>query len=164
MQKIKFISIILSFLLIGNYSFAETFKYDVEVDAKIGDNFRGIEWGTDISTLKGMHSKGKTLEGIYTYSKEGDDLKIDGLTLKNIEYGFWEGKFCSVQLIVKEESNWVALKQLTFEKYGEGIEVIKDATQEQYVWQGQMAYIFLMYDRSSNEGWITITKMTKMTE
>ena len=82
--------------------------------------FRGIEWGTDISTLSGMVSEFSYYEGGQTYTRKNDDLTIGGAKIKKIEYDFWQGKFIEVRVDAEDYTNFVDLKEATFEKFGEG--------------------------------------------
>jgi hypothetical protein len=62
------------------------------------DGFRGIIWGTDISTLKGMtHVRTyPSYGGVEFYTRKGDELRFGDAQLYNIEYAFWKGKYASV--------------------------------------------------------------------
>ena len=89
MKKVFLIGLTVLLLgLLGSLVFAE---YDYKLGSE-PDGFRGIKWGTDISTLKDMEYlfTDPSYGGIEVYRKKNDNLRIGGVRLKTIIYGFWE--------------------------------------------------------------------------
>ena len=88
------------------------------------DGFRGIRWGTDISTLEGMEylSTDPSYGGMNVYAREGDSLYIGGAKLQSINYDFWRGKFCSVVVHTKGYINFSALKDACFARFRKGFQ------------------------------------------
>ena len=85
------------------------------------DGFRGIKWGTNIKTLNGMTEIEKQSKGgLILYVKDNDKLQIGGAELMMVCYSFWQDKFYSVFIQTKKHSNWSALKEVVFAKFGEG--------------------------------------------
>lgn len=133
------------------------------------DGFRGIKWGTDISTLKDMRyiRTDPSYGGIKLYSRNGDELKIGGAVLESIEYGFWQGKFSNLLIEFKGFTNYSALKDATFEKFGAGHKPNK--FMEEYYWFGEITVMSIYYSEISSEGHLymhseEITKQQKRYE
>ena len=72
---------------------------------------------------------------------------MGGAELELILYGFWQDKFCDVRIYTKGFSNWSIFKAIVFEKFGEGYQ-----ENEYYVWDGDIAGMFLDYNEFSKEG------------
>jgi hypothetical protein len=135
MKKVALSIVVLTILLMSRFAFAQSFKPGSEPEG-----FRGVRWGTDISTLSGMEhyrtseiggtlpvdlwdlDRGALIEKIdlETYLKTGDELRMGGAELEKIEYGFWRGKFCEVTVTARGPENWVSLREAVFEEFGKG--------------------------------------------
>ena len=120
------------------------------------DGFRGIKWGTDISSLEGDMKyqydvpKLDWLREIKTYTRTGDELRLGLAELRQIEYQFIGGYFFAVLAEAKDSQNWNLLKEAVSEKYGEGFPVY--INKDQYCWKGTNTEVLLEYDRTSGEG------------
>ncbi|MBE3099009.1 MAG: hypothetical protein IMZ44_17990 [Planctomycetes bacterium] len=89
------------------------------VDSDIWTGVRGLKWGTNIADATGMvliEENGNCK----LYQRTGDKLTIGEAKLKKAVYGFYKGRFYSVNIDVEGSSNWTALKEATFAVYGEG--------------------------------------------
>lgn len=173
MKTVK-IGIIFFSLIFACSTLAQSFKSGSEPNG-----FRNVKWGTELPTLSGMeYYKTSTTGGSYSedqwgseiyldmYWKEGDILKIEGVEVERIEYGFWRGKFCEVTITAKGFKNWASLKEAILDKFGEG----KTAKffnpvlgfggagergfeeMEWHIWLGKITEIELLYDESSQIG------------
>ena len=121
------------------------------------DGFRGIKWGTDISTLKDMEYLGidPSYGGMKKYTRKNEDLHLGGAKLEIIGYGFWRGKFCGVQILTKGSTNWRGLRDAVFEKFGPGWQL--DKSIERYIWPfGDITGMFLEYNKVSEKGKLQI--------
>ncbi len=119
------------------------------------DGFRGIKWGTEFSTVKDSMTYLRTdpvYGGIKIYSRKDDDLHIGGATLESIGYGFWQDKFCSVDIQFKGYTNFSSLKDALFEKFGAGNQ--PNRFLEEYFWHGVVTGISLIYKEVSREGYL----------
>ena len=116
------------------------------------DGFRGIKWGTDISTLKDMEYLGidPSYGGMKKYTRKNEDLHLGGAKLEIIGYGFWRGKFCGVQILTKGSTNWRGLRDAVFEKFGRGYQ--SNEYIEYYIWGGDITGMSLKYNEISKEG------------
>jgi len=131
------------------------------------DGFRGIEWGTYVSSLKDMEyiKTGETkFIKLYIYKRKGEDLRIGRAKLKNIIYFFWEGKLFAVSIHTKAFSNWSYLKKAIFQKFGKGFQ--KKKNKEYYEWEGKTTVMTMAYDETSREGHLFLrsVKISKQKE
>lgn len=122
------------------------------------DGFRGIKWWTNIKELSGMrYIKSAPIYGIVEgYIRENDELKMGDALLKRILYWFWMGEnFYSVEIYTEGYINFDRLKEVVFEKFGEGSQPNKDV--EEYFWSGEITTMCLAYNKSKDEGCLRIT-------
>ena len=143
--------------LCGNLNSAE-FKPGSEPDG-----FRGIKWGTDISTLSDMEYSwtDPSCGGTKAYHRKSDDLHLGAAKLKEICYYFWREKFCNVYVLTEDYVNWAGLKKTVFEKFGEGSQNNKYI--ESYVWYDDITTMTLGYNEISERGelWMFSKEITK---
>lgn len=180
MKYANLISISLIVLLMGSFSFAQSFKLGSEPEG-----FRDIKWETDLSTLSGMKfyrtsemggsvpvdlwdfDRGKPISENYLeiYLRIKDELRIEGTKLERIEYGFWKGKFCEATITTRGSENWASFRRAVFEKFGKGRRssfrspFISVEGFDWYIWVGKIAEMELIYRESSQVGklWIGST-------
>ncbi|MFA7328974.1 MAG: hypothetical protein WC081_05675 [Candidatus Ratteibacteria bacterium] len=154
MRKILFI--VLAFLAVGSFAFADPGEFKPGSEP---DGFRGIKWETELSTLSGMKylRTDPTSGGIRQYTKKNDDLMIGGAKIESIEYGFWQGKFCSVFIRTKGPTNFTNLREATFEKFGEGFQDNKYI--KNYGWFPKITKMVLGYDDASERGYLLMLSL-----
>jgi len=177
MEKVKILAIVFTLFLIG--CFASTRPSKPRSDP---DGFRGIKWGTEISTLKDMEKaeQDKSSNSVLVwYTRRGDPLAIGKARLENIFYSFWMGNFKSVWIDFRGDENFEALKKELFEQFGkvheseelmrrmdrsEGREpsTIRHA-EEFYAWWGKKSEMTLSYSRDRHKGTLSIDS-TRMSE
>jgi hypothetical protein len=148
MRSLKNIVIVLGIVLVcAASSFAKEFKPGSEPDG-----FRGIKWGTTLSSLSGMQylRTDPSFGGIKIYLRKGDELTIGGANLKRIEYDFWKDKFYGVIVRTEDQENFDALKAAVFEKFGEGSQ--SNEFLEDYAWSGGQTRMNLNYNKISKKG------------
>jgi len=125
--------------------------------------FNGVKWETELPTLKEMklYKKEPSQGGVNFYLKAGDEYKLRNGKLLPIYYGFWKDKFYVGVVKTEEASDWEALKESVFEKYGVGAKPFNN--QEEYLWIGKDATMALRYDRYLKMGtyYIRFHKMEK---
>ena len=114
------------------------------------DGFRGIKWGTDISTLKDMRYIKTSLQGTKIYSRKNDTLHIGRVKLERIEYYFSEGEFSDVCILTKGYTNWTRLEEAVFEKFG--FDYQDNDYIEDYFWSGGITEMSLQYNEISKKG------------
>ncbi len=114
--------------------------------------FNGVKWETELSILGEMklYRKEPSHGGIVFYLKTGDAYKLRNGKLVPIYYGFWRSKFYVGVVKTEQVSDWEALKESVFEKYGVGAKPFSN--QEEYLWIGKDVTMALRYDRYSKAG------------
>jgi hypothetical protein len=170
MKKVKILTIVFSIFLIGCFASARTSKPRSEPDG-----FRGIRWGTEISTLKDMEkveqNKSSNSDLVW-YTRKGEPLAIGKAKLENIFYSFWMGNFESVWIDFKGDENFETLKKELFERFGkvlESEELMKKTHQEAgrepstikhaeefYAWWGKNTEMSLLYSKDRHKGTLYI--------
>jgi hypothetical protein len=113
------------------------------------DNFRGIKWNTDISTLSDLVLKDDS-GGINYYEKENDKMNIGPADVKKIGYGFYKDKFYTVMIMFDGDSNFGNIKETLSHTYGDGVQ--QNQFMEEYKWFGKFVYIYLHYKEISRKG------------
>jgi len=166
MKKLKILTIGFSIFLIGCFASARPSKPHSEPDG-----FRGIRWGTEISTLKDMEKveqdKSSNSDLVW-YTRKGDTLAIGKAKLENIFYSFWMGNLESVWIDFKGDENFETLKKELFQLYGkvlESEELMKkthkeagrerstiEHTGEFYAWWGKNTEMSLSYSKDRHQG------------
>ncbi len=112
------------------------------------DGFRGVKWGTDISTLKDMKAMKNAVwpfDGMERFIKVGDDLAIGDAKLKSITYYFWKGKLACVGIeLVDKKGNFNKLAEILIGKFGtpQTADTDMPGTPPAY-WQGKTTTITL---------------------
>jgi hypothetical protein len=108
--------------------------------------FNGIKWETPLLTLNEMkpYRKESSHGGIDFYLRRGDGYKLKNGKLLPIQYGFWRGKFYVGLVMTEQASDWEALKESVFEKFGVGAKPFTN--QEEYLWIGKNATMALRFD------------------
>jgi len=170
MKKVKILAILFIIFLIG--CFASTRSSKPRSDP---DGFRGIKWGTEISTLKDLEKVEQdksTDSDLVWYTRKGDTLAIGESKLENIFYSFWMGNFEGVWIDIKGEENFEALKKELFEQFGKALESeeLMKKTYERawrgpstiertdffYGWWGKNTEMSLSYSKDRHKGTLTI--------
>ena len=114
------------------------------------DGFRGIKWGTDLSTLSDMSKFAGDIKDGLLYERKNDTLTVGDATLTGIYYGFYDGKFFSVMMTFNNSSNFSKIKETLFQKYGD-IEKLNPYI-DKYKWSGVDVVIGLDYSSINEEG------------
>jgi len=114
--------------------------------------FGGIEWGTELSTLKGLkyHRTDTSHGGIDFYLRKGELLKIGGEVFDKVQYGFWNGKFYVGMIKTDGPTRWNVLKNAILTHYGEGTKPFRN--REEYLWSGENVIMALRYNPESEMG------------
>jgi len=120
------------------------------------NGFRGIEWGTDISTLKGMkHLYTRRSPPIVVYERSSDELKLGSAILGGISYGFWHNKFGRVHAFTRYKTNFIKLINVAVEKFGEGYQET-DGVVYYLRWYGPKTRITLKYHNYTGDCQISL--------
>ena len=116
------------------------------------DGFDGIRWETEFSTLQRMkhYRRDPSHGGTEFYKKDNGAFKLGKGKLETVQYGFWKGQFFVGMVTTQGLSNWKALKEAVFEKYGEGAKPFLN--REEFLWLGEDAVMALRYDEADKCG------------
>ena len=112
--------------------------------------FNGVKWETELSTLGEMKLYKKDYGSINFYLRPGDAYKLRNGKPVPIYYGFWRNKFYAGVVKTEGVSDWEALKESVFEKYGVGAKPFSN--QEEYLWIGKDVTMSLRYDAYAKTG------------
>jgi hypothetical protein len=165
MKKVKILAILFTIFLIGCFASTRSSKPRSEPDG-----FRGIKWGTEISTLKELEKvkQDKSSDSdLVWYTRKGETLAIGEAKLENIFYSFWMGNFESVWIDFEGEENFEALKKELFEQFGKPLgsegsmrKMGKWEGRERagtfYAWWGKNTEMWLSYSKDRHKGTLTI--------
>jgi len=149
-KKVKILAIVFSLLLIGCFAPVRPSKQSL-----VPDGFRGIKWGTEISTLTDMEKveqEESSNNDLVWYKRKGDKLAIGKASLKGIFYGFWMGNFESVWIDFEGDDNFESLKKELFEQFGK----VRESVKEFYAWGGKDTEMSLSYSRDRRNGILSI--------
>jgi hypothetical protein len=111
------------------------------------DGFNDLKWGTPFSQVKDEMTyvcTSPAYGGIRFYTRKNDDLKIGTVRVQYINYGFWHDRFFTVIAVVPNHNNYDALKEVMFQRFGEGQELKQ--TSEFYTWTGKRTNIVVEYN------------------
>lgn len=103
------------------------------------DGFRGINWGTDISVIKGMRKDITYENGSVGYHRRGEHLAIGTAELKHVEYLFYRDRFFKTKVDAPFEftraydksypgGNFLAMRRACFTQFGTPTETFEDST------------------------------------
>ena len=138
-NRIALIVILIMFFAIASAYGQEKFKPGSEPDG-----FRGIKWGADIKKIKEV--KGLEFNGVHEiidmYKIKRDNLCIGDAQLSTIGYGFWQGRFMKVDIVVRDIKNYEKLKKVVFDTFGEAKKT-KWYGIDGYAWEGEKSTMFL---------------------
>ena len=168
MKKVKILAILFTIFLIGCFASARSSKPRLDPDG-----FRGIKWGTEISTLKDLENvkQDKSSDSdLVWYRRKGDTLTIGEAKLANIFYSFWMGNFESVWIDFEGEQNFDVLKKELFEQFGKplvsegsmrkmGIWEGREREGTFYAWWGKNTEMWLSFSKDRHKGTLTINSV-----
>lgn len=90
------------------------------------DGFKGIKWGTDISTLHDMQfdrldTTQTSYSGLSIYRKPGEKFSVGDMESNNIDYYFYKGKLIKVEIwFTCNDSQFDQLQKYCSSIYKEG--------------------------------------------
>ena len=147
MRKIRYF--VLFVVLMGAFGFSQ--PADQPINFKPGsepDGFRGIKWGTHISTVNDMVQVWENGDRKF-YTRKGECLEIGGAKLHQIIYVFWQERLMEVRVSIlknydgsrDELVNFNIVKDICFEQFGERKTPV--LAREQYAWMGEKTWVHL---------------------
>jgi hypothetical protein len=112
------------------------------------ETFRGIPWGTDKKEVADLVEGPKKGEG-EAFTRD-EQRKVGDITVENIYYLFYKGKFGAAMIFFQGASNFSGLRDALSQKYGSSNTV--DPLREEYTWDLEDLTIFFEYSQAKNEG------------
>jgi hypothetical protein len=139
------ISLIITIPTLSSILFAQ-FKPDSEPNG-----FREIEWGTNISKIKGLEPVGTSSfgGGMKSFKKKDDVMQIGEAKLESIRYDFLIDRFLGVEIRAKGDKNFAALRESCFAKFGPGKATPEQPDEFMYSWNGKKTTMKLIYNTTS---------------
>jgi hypothetical protein len=114
--------------------------------------FRGIKWGTEIGTLKGMEFLAQDGD-LKFFERQNDPLTIENVQLDAVVYGFYRDQFFSAMAYYASLANFLNLKDVLSRKHGEPFRPAE--TPNRYFWSGEKVDLLLIYDENTMSGRIS---------
>jgi hypothetical protein len=116
------------------------------------DGFWDLQWGRNVSSVDGLKKKQSVsdLDNVVEYIRPKDLLQIGDTALVSVNYAFWRDQFYTVTLWTEGYSNFTALRDAAFKKFGPGIR--NDSTRERYIWSDALSDIMLDYIQDGRYG------------
>lgn len=116
------------------------------------DGFCDLQWGRKVSSVDGLKKKQTVsdLDDVIEYLRPKDLIQIGDTTLVSVNYAFWRDQLYTVTLWTKGYSNFTALRDVAFKKFGPGIR--NDSARERYLWSDALSDIMLDYIQDGRYG------------
>ena len=106
------------------------------------DGFRGVKWGSDVSSLRMMQFiRDVTTDfgGISIYRNIDDEMKIGEATVQEIKYYFWRNKFFKITTSANDQMNALNLYRACMDNFGDRVDIYHDT----YTWTGKTTTVQL---------------------
>jgi hypothetical protein len=116
------------------------------------DGFCDLQWGRKVSSVDGLKKKQTVsdLDEVVEYLRPNDLFQIGDPALVSVNYAFWRDQLYTVTLWTKGYSNFTALRDAAFKKFGPGIR--NDSNRERYLWSDALSDIMLDYIQDGHYG------------
>ena len=116
------------------------------------DGFGDLQWGRKVSSVDGLKKKQTVsdLDDVIEYIRPKDLFQVGDTALVTVNYAFWRDQLYTVTLWTKGYSNFTALRDLAFKKFGPGVR--NDSTRERYLWSDALSDIMLDYIQDGRYG------------
>jgi hypothetical protein len=116
------------------------------------DGFYDLQWGRNVSSVDGLKKKQivSDLDDVIEYMRPRDLQQIGDTTLVSVNYAFWRDQLYTVTLWTEGYSNFTALRDAAFKKFGPGVR--NDFTREKYLWSDALSDIMLDYIQDGHYG------------
>lgn len=131
------------------------------------DGFRGLKWEDDITLLTGLApvTDDSLAAGEALFTKEGEELVLDAVPVKAIEYRFIDGRFHDVIALLPEKEHANALKGKLFGAYGPVGPFMEETSPKrsivgpfrQYLWVFEKGAVSLYINNAEGENVLLIS-------
>jgi hypothetical protein len=110
------------------------------------DNFRGVKWGNDSSSLSGFNQIAQ--EGELTFfEKINDPLQIEDIHLDQIIYGFYKGRFYTA-MIYFPNTGFTRMQEIMTKQLGPPVQ--PDKTPAKLIWDSPNVSVLLTSGNSED--------------
>ncbi len=112
------------------------------------DNFRGVKWGAEVSSVNGLSQIAS--EGDLVFYERGDDnLQLDEIRLDQVIYGFHKGRFY-MAMVYFPAAGFNRMQELLKRQLGEPAR--PDNTPSKLIWDGQNVSVLLSLGGKADMG------------
>lgn len=114
--------------------------------------FQDLTWDMRVTDIPGLEKidEDPSFGGIIQYHPTDAEMKFGGANLAEVVYGFWEGRFYTLSLLVADKAQFDVLKSEAFARFGPGIQT--DDSRQVYIWYGSVTDRMLEYDPAQDLG------------
>ncbi|MGV8074143.1 MAG: hypothetical protein AB2L11_06270 [Syntrophobacteraceae bacterium] len=113
------------------------------------EGFAGIKWASNIRDLSDMRQLAEDGD-IKFYTKDGDIMKLEGVNVDKIVYGFYKGRFYNAMIYFSSPENFSALKDLFTKRHG--LPYQPDESMKKFFWSVDVINLLVTYDDRSSQG------------
>ncbi|MGB5987403.1 MAG: hypothetical protein WBG37_19005 [Desulfobacterales bacterium] len=121
-------------------------KAPADKDGAQGIGFQELSWDTPLAELPGLElfDEDPSFGGIQCYRRPTAELSFGPVPLADAVYGFWQGRFYTLSLLVDGRERFDTLKVEAFQRFGPGLQT--DETRQVYIWYGGATDRMLEFD------------------
>lgn len=109
----------------------------------------GIAWAANIRDLPDMQLISDDGDHRY-YSRAGDEGKIEGITVDQIVYGFYRGRFYNVMAYFTSKPSFERMRDRLASRYGSPFK--PDESELKFFWTADTVHLLLTYNEATNQG------------
>ncbi len=109
----------------------------------------GIAWAANIRDLPDLKLIAEDGDHQY-YSRPGEERKVEGITVDQIVYGFYKGRFYNVMVYFSSKPSFSKMKDRLAGRYGSPFK--PDDTDLKFFWTADTVHLLLTYDEAANLG------------
>lgn len=153
MSRRKVVVIAIAFFLVLLTTGAFAFQNEPE-------GFRGLKW--EDSPTEEMEFLGEGRAKLGMYIRETDELSLEGVSLDNIVYSFYQDRFMRVNLHFTGIDNFSSLRIICIKRFG-----FKRAQPDKpftYYWQSSEANVLLFYAAVDDRGNLSLDSESLFSE
>lgn len=103
------------------------------------DNFRGVKWGTEVSSVSALSQIASDGELIF-YEKGNDRLQLEEVRLDQVVYGFYKGRFY-MGMIYFQAAGFSRVQEIMTRQFGQPAK--PDNTPSKLLWDGADVSVLL---------------------
>jgi len=126
------------------------------------NGFRGIKWGTELSSRKDMQRLAQDKKGNVYYKRRGEKMKIRGVPLNMVWYREHGHRFESVYMESSGAANQNSLLAALERQFGPGSKIAE--SEEKYLWDGPKTRIFMKCNAAHTCELVLLSKMMMLDE